>query len=206
MIDVILSNTKHGVGHLSRHISNKMYLFRLVIWASREKIHHWSGGCVCLVSWQPAAGEPALGYTGDRRNYIPCHTHTHTQKHSTHTNTASCCCHGNNTEKAPLAGKHMTQTHSLTVSLSLPSLPLLLCCLPLNNPTILWRRSPFPIALVQQRNDMRGNAYLQLYTHTLMQACAHTRDLDLKEKGPQVGHLLASSAIVAEPLSSYETL
>lgn len=112
-------------------ISLNTKCFLCVQWFQRQekKICHWSRGCVCLVSWQPAAGKSAPGYTGDRQNYIPCHA----QAKHTHTHT------GSNTEyseplllwqqyrKAPLAGKHITWIHSPTISLSLPNLRLLLC-------------------------------------------------------------------------------
>lgn len=88
-----------------------------------------SEGCVCLLSWQPAAArDPALGYTGDKQYYIPpprarlqTHTHARTEGH---------CYHGNSrgrggkkkrrNEEAPLAGKHLRRIRSLSFSLSLP--------------------------------------------------------------------------------------
>lgn len=105
--------------HLRHNIPN------MFGWLEPRRASLRSGGCVCLLSWQPAAArDPALGYTGDKQYYIPHHAHV-----CRHTHGEGHCCHSNRgvggrkkrkrKDEAPVAGKHLRQIRSLSFSLSL---------------------------------------------------------------------------------------
>lgn len=87
--------------HLRHNIPN------MFGWLEPRRASLRSGGCVCLLSWQPAAArDPALGYTGDKQYYIPHHAHV-----CRHTHGEGHCCHSDRGGGEKEKTKHQWQVN-----------------------------------------------------------------------------------------------